>query len=79
MSTSQKFDFFINAHWNPLSYSFRMTSTLLFTITAPWKPGTLHTSELFEALYIDNHEDNHPTRPGFKLVSSGLRFHNLAE
>ena len=35
--------------------------------------SALHASEQFGALYMHNHDDNYPARPGFELVPPGYK------
>ena len=44
---------------------------IVFKITLHHRqPYTLHVSEQFGALYMHNHNDRHPNRPGYKPSSS---------
>ena len=44
----------------------RMTSRVLYSAQYRRQHRTLHAFEQFEALYIHNHDDKYPPRPGFE-------------
>ena len=45
---------------------FRMTSKVLYSAQYHRQHCTLHTFEQFGALYMHNHDDKYPSRPGFE-------------
>ena len=45
---------------------FRMTSSVLYSAQYHRQHCTLHAFEQFGALYMHNHDDKYPSRPGFK-------------
>ena len=45
---------------------FLMTSRVLYSAQYHREHCTLHTFEQFGALYMHNHDDKYPPRPGFK-------------
>ena len=51
---------------------FRMTSRVLYSAQYHRLHCTLHTFEQFGALYMHNHDDKYPARPGFELGTTQL-------
>ena len=45
---------------------FRMTSRVLYSAQYQRQHRTLHAFEQFGALYMHNHDDKYPSRPGFE-------------
>ena len=45
---------------------FRMTSRVLYSAQYHRQQCTPHTFEQFGALYMHNHDDKYPSRPGFE-------------
>ena len=45
---------------------FRMTSRVLYSAQYHRQHCTPHAFEQFEALYMNNHDDKYPSRPGFE-------------
>ena len=56
----------------PYSY-FRMTSRVLYSAQYHRQQCTLHASEQFGPLYIHNHDDKYPARPGLEPGTSRLQ------
>ena len=52
---------------------FRMTSRVLYSAQYHRQHCTLHAFEQFEALYMHNHDDKYPARPGFEPGTSRLQ------
>ena len=51
---------------------FRMTSRVLYSAQNHRQHCTLHAFEQFGALYMHNHDDKYPARPGFEPGTSRL-------
>ena len=52
---------------------FRMTSRVLYSAQYHRQHCTLHAFEQFGALYMYNHDDKYPSRPGFEPGTSRLQ------
>ena len=52
---------------------FRMTSRVLYSAQFNRQQYTLQVFALFEALYMHNHDDRYPARPGFEPGTSRLQ------
>ena len=52
---------------------FRMTSRVLYSAQYHRQYCPLHSFEQFRALYIHNHDDKYPARPGFEPGTSRLQ------
>ena len=52
---------------------FRVTSRVLYSAQYHRQRCTLHTFEQFGTLYMHNHDDKYPTRPGFEPGTSRLQ------
>ena len=52
---------------------FRMTSRVLYSAQYHGQQCTLHAFEQFGALYMHNHDDKYPNRPGFEPGTSRLQ------
>ena len=52
--------------WDYALLLFRMTSRVLYSTQYHRQHCTLHALEQFGALYMHNHDDKYPSRPGFE-------------
>ena len=52
---------------------FQMTSRVLYSAQYHRQHCTLHAFEQFGALYMHNHDDKYPSRPGFELGTPRLQ------
>ena len=52
---------------------FRMTSSVLYSAKYHRQHCTLHAFEQFETLYMHNHDDKYPSRPGFEPGTPGYK------
>ena len=52
---------------------FRMTSRVLYSAQYHRQYRTLHAFEQFGALYMHDHDDKYPSRPGFEPGTSKLQ------
>ena len=52
---------------------FRMTSKVLYSAQYHRQHCTLHAFEQFGALYMHNHDDKYPSRPGFEPCTPRLQ------
>ena len=52
---------------------FRMTSRVLYSAQYHRQHCTLQAFEQFGALYMHNHDDKYPARPGFEPATSRLQ------
>ena len=72
---------FLHSHGNiategiigPGLFLFRMTSRVLQSAQYHRQHCTLHAFEQFGALYMHNHDDKYPSRPGFEPGTSRLQ------
>ena len=56
-----------------MTYSYQITSRVIYSAHCHIHHCTLQVFEQFGALYMHNLDDNHPNRPGFEPSSAEFR------